>query len=185
MSTSSGQTFADLFAELLASYVTPTATTLARWATLAWRCYLCYVFSVFILAASGFQSAALTVWALTPIVALLVVIFVIPGMALGTLLWPAIRETRLGAVVDRLRERFVKGVIGGGWFAYSLGNDVNDISRFRWSHPWLSLLLCVFAIPAVLRELKGDEEWGFWGVGACIVSAIVYALDFLRLFKVG
>lgn len=185
MNTSSGQTFADLFAELLANYVAPSAVTLARWATLAGRCYLCYVSSIFILAASGFQDAGLIIWTLTPMVALLVIIFVVPSMALGALLWPAIRETRIGAVVDRLRQRFVKGVIGGGWFAYSLGSDVYDISRFRWSHPWLSILLCVFAIPAVWRELKSDEDWGFWGVGACILSAIVFALDLLESLGIG
>ena len=185
MSASGGGTFADLLGEVLAEYVANAAASIARWAYVGWWSFLVYVVLVFMLAATGYQSEAFVVFALIPALAILAVVFVVPGMALGVVIWPAVRETRIGSVVGRLLQRFLKGVVGGGWFSFSLGNDVSDIMRFQWTHPWLSALLCVFAIPAVLLELRGEKEWGFWGVGACVVSGMVYGLDILRFLSNG
>jgi len=185
MNASKGQTFIELLGDLLADHVVNAVTTAARWAYIGWWSFSTYLGVVFILAVAGYQHAAIMVWALVPSLVIVAVVLLVPGMALGAFLLPALHETRVGSVVTRLLQRYVKGVFGGGWFAFSFGNDVSDIMRFRWSHPWLSALLCVFAVPAVYRELIGEEEWGFWGVGACILSGIVFTLDMLAAASIG
>lgn len=175
----------DLLTELLAGSIANAAATVIRWAYIGWYCFLGYVVLVFLLAATGYQQAAFFVYTLIPALGIAAVFFAVPTVFVGMLVWPNIRETRVGSLVHRLSQRLARGVMGGGWFAFSLGCDVSDIMRFRWSHPWLATLLCIFAVPAVMRELREDSDWGFWGTGAFIVSLIVLCLNLLEFLRGG
>lgn len=180
------ESFSSLIGELVVAVaVSDAAPTVARWLHLASRVFLVYVALIFVLSVTGYPAEAFIVLGLTPAIGMLAVIFLVPGGALGVFFWPAWTETRSGSVIGRLLRRFSSGVVGAGWFAFVLGNDVNDVLRFRWEHPWLSALLCIFAVPAISRELTEEEGWGLWGVGAGILSGIVFALDAVRFLSSG
>lgn len=170
----------DLLIEFLATHIASAAQTIGRWYRLALRCFVAYVVVIFVLAVMGLQIPAFLVFCLVPLIAIGAVVFWQPLLCLGFLLSPTLQNTRLGAIAKRILQRLLRGVMSGGWSAFSVGGDLNNYSRLQFSHPLLATLIVLISIPATILDLTGEEDSGILGVAAWIISAIVFSLDFLH-----